>query len=500
MKTIVTSSQMRLLERNYMERTGAASDELMLRASRAMTDELCLRIGGASGKTCVFACGNGGNGGDGYAAARIFAEAGGRSIILDVMPDLPRRPDTARMRRLSLEHANVWQGSEFANMPRPAAWVDAVFGIGLSRAPSNELADLFARIEKDRQSGSLVLSCDIPSGLSADTGATPGMCVRADCTVTFEYAKPGHYLGHGMDVCGEIAVRSIGIGPEYLPDGAINLVEPGDISASCQKRPHFCHKGTFGHLLIVAGSFGMAGAAALSAGAALRSGAGLVTIACPASIVPILQTLAPCAMCIPLPEQDGAISAKAAPVLQSALQGKSAVAIGPGLSRKCSPSVVRTVLESRLPCVLDADALNILSENPDLRPLMHENCLITPHPGEAARLAKIDPADPVSGVGILRETGCTVLLKGSSTVIGGPSGLFMSVSGTPGMARGGSGDVLTGIAGALIARGTGAEAAAWTASEAHGLAGEIAAARVGEIGMTAQDLLSALPEVWKNAR
>lgn len=500
MKTIVTSAQMRDMERIYMEKCGVSSDGLMLRAARAMTDELCLRIGGAAGKTCVFACGNGGNGGDGYAAARIFAENGGRSVVLDVMPDLPRRPDAARMRRQALEHPGVWQGSDFENMPRPAAWVDCVFGIGLSRAPSDALAALFARIESDRRAGSLVLSCDIPSGLSADTGDVPGASVHADCTVTFECAKPGHYLGHGMDLCGDIVVRSIGIGPEFYPAEPLRLVGKADIAPTCEKRPHFCHKGTFGHLLIVAGSFGMAGAAALAASAALRSGTGLVSIACPSSIVPILQTLAPCAMCIPLPEENGAISSEACPILKEALRGKTAAAIGPGLSAKCAPDAVRCVLESGLSCVLDADALNLIAKNASLRPYLHRKCLITPHPGEAARLAGIDMREPLSAAEALRSLGCTVLYKGATTVVCGDSGRYISKSGTPGMARGGSGDILTGIAGALLARGFDADTAARTASEAHGLAGSLAAGKYGETGMTAQDMLEFLPEVWKNAR
>lgn len=500
MKTIVTAAQMREMERAYMEHTKTYSDALMLRAARALTDELCVRLGGASGRICVFACGNGGNGGDGYAAARMFAEGGGRSIVLDVMPELPRRPDAMRMRRWALEHANVWQGSNFENMPRPNAWVDAVFGIGLNRAPSEEIASLFARMEQDRQAGSIVLSCDIPSGLNADTGETPGAFVRADGTVTFECAKPGHYLGRGMDVCGRLIVRPIGIGAEYWPQNAISLLAPQDISPACEKRPHNCHKGTFGHLLIVAGSLGMAGAAALAAQSSLRSGAGLVTVACPASIVPILQTLAPCAMCIALPEQDGAIGPQAVPVLREAIAGKTALAAGPGLSRKCDSAVIRAILDSGLPAVLDADTLNILSADDDLLSLLHENCLITPHPGEAARLVETDPHDPLACVQALRALGCTALLKGAATLVSGPKGACMSISGCPGMARGGSGDVLTGIAGALLARGYDPQSAACIASEAHGLAGERAANAHGEIGMTAQEIVGALSEVWKHGR
>lgn len=483
-----------------MERQGVESGELMLRAAKGLTDKLCALLGDVQGKTCTFACGSGGNGGDGYAAARMFAEKGGRAIVLDALPDLPRRPDAEQMRLWALEHPNVWHGTDFSTMPRPAAWVDAVFGIGLNRSPSDELTRLFNRMESDRQHGSIVVSCDIPSGLQADTGETPGICVHADYTVTFAHAKPGHYLGNGMDLCGSVLVHSIGIPLEYLPQDAIHLVEPVDLIRACQRRLHNSHKGMYGHLLLVAGSLGMAGAAALCANAALRSGVGLLTIACPQSIVPILQILAPCAMCLPLPEENGAICAKAVPALREALLGKDAIAIGPGLSRKCPADVVQTVLESDLPCLLDADALNIISENKDLLRLLHKDCVITPHPGEAARLVRTDLHNPLASLHALQSLGCTVLLKGAATLISGAEGTYMSVSGSPGMARGGSGDVLTGIAGALLARGFDTLAAAWMASEAHGLAGELAADRVGEIGMTAQDLISTLPEVWENAR
>lgn len=500
MKTLLTAAQMRTAEQRYMEALDMASDRLMLTAARALTAEICMRIGGAAGKTCVFACGNGGNGGDGYAAARMFAENGGRSIVLDVLPSLLRRPDAARMRRWALEHPGVWAGSTFSAMPRPTAWVDCVFGIGLNRAPSPEIEALFSRIEADRRQGSAVIACDIPSGLNADTGETPGACVQADLTVTFEHAKPGHYLGCGLDVCGTLVVRSIGIGPEHLPTGALCLVEPDDIAPACAKRLHNTHKGTYGHLLLVAGSLGMAGAAALAALSALRSGVGLVSIACPASIVPILQTLTPCAMCIPLEEENGAICAGALPALESALAGKSAVAIGPGLSRRCAPQIIGAVLQSGLPCLLDADALNLLAQDASLRALLHANCLITPHPGEAARLLGALSPDPISNARALAEMGCAALYKGAATLICGAHGLYLSASGSAGMARGGSGDVLSGIAGALLARGFDPQTSGWMASEAHGLAGEIAAQRYGETGMTAQELLLALPEVWQKAQ
>lgn len=499
MKTLLTAAQMRALEQTYMAQTGVSSDELMLRAARAMTAQICLYLGGAAGKTCVFACGTGGNGGDGYAAARMFAENGGRAIILDVLPHCPRRPDAARMRRWALKHSGVWAGDDFATMPRPGAWIDCMFGIGLDRAPSSDIANLFDRMESDRKQGSRVISCDIPSGLNADTGLAPSACVQADMTVTFEYAKAGHYLGSGLDKCGALCVRSIGIGAEYLPDDTARLAQKEDVAPACARRLRNTHKGSYGHLLVIAGSMGMAGAAAMCTQAALRSGVGLVSVACPASIVPILQILAPCAMCIPLPEENGAIAAEALPIVQEALRRKSAVVAGPGLSRRCAPEIIGAALESGLNCLLDADALNLVSQSDSLRALMHDRCLITPHPGEAARLISPLPQSPIEAARVLAKLYHNVIYKGATSVICSKDGLTLSASGSPGMARGGSGDVLSGIAGALLARGFDPYTAAWTASEAHGLAGEIAAQLIGETAMTAQDIISALAEVWKNA-
>ena len=498
MSVIVTPAQMREAERRYMREEGVPSPLLMERAARALADEVCALLGGAEGRVCAFACGQGGNGGDGYAAARFFAQRGGRAVVVETGADR-LTADAAAMREQAKDTRGVWfaDAATLAAMPRPDAWVDALFGIGLSRAPEGEIPALIARIAFDRARGALVVACDIPSGIDAATGAAPGACVHADRTVTFQWAKPGQYLGEGMDACGELAVASIGIPEGYAPADAIRMA--GQELLRMPKRRHNTHKGDYGHLLIVAGSAGMAGAACLCAGAALRSGAGLVTVACPASVMPIVQTLEPCAMCLPLAEADGAIAAQAVPALREALCGKSAVAIGPGLSRRCAPEIVRTALESGLPCVLDADALNLLAAQPDLRSLLHARCVITPHPGEAARLVALS-GDPLADARALAALGCTALYKGAATLVAGPGGMGMSVSGTPGMARGGSGDVLTGIVGALLAQGFDPEAAALTASEAHGLAGEAAAGELSEIGMTARDLLAALPGVWKQAQ
>ena len=234
------------------------------------------------------------------------------------------------------------------------------------------------------------LACDIPSGLNGNTGRAYDPCVQADITLTFQLPKHGHFLQDGLDACGEVITADVGFPEHIFPDARAALLQPCDLRHYFPPRRRNIHKGSCGHLLIIAGSVGMAGAAALCAKAALRSGTGLVSIACPEEILPILQIHAPCAMCIPLPQEGGAISAEALPVLQEAFTGKSAIAIGPGLSKRVPPQIIRAVLECELPAVIDADALNIIAESPDLMALLKPHHVITPHPGEAARLLHYD--------------------------------------------------------------------------------------------------------------
>ena len=491
MKPILTAQQMRDMERAYFD-AGAASIDLMERAAAALCDELLHALAGR-GKTCVFACGTGGNGGDGYAAARLFAEKGGRAIILPV--GQPRTADA--IRNCERARGAVFAFADVAGLyaiPRPDAWADCLFGIGLSRAPEGDAARVIKRMNADREAGSVTISADIPSGLCADDGTVFSPCVRADVTVAFQTANPGHWLGGGMDVCGRLAVRDIGIPDNLLPEDVLRLADVSDAARALPVRKRTAHKNDFGHLLIVAGSRGMAGAAAMCTRAALRAGAGLTTVACPESCLPILQTLAPEAMCIPLPETDGALNADAAPFLRDALRGKTAVAAGCGLSMRASGECVRVILESGLPAVLDADALNLIAQDASLRKLLHSHCALTPHPGEAARLNG-GMLPTMEAAARLHALGPAVLLKGACSLIAG-DGRFLSASGSVGMAKGGSGDALTGIVGALLAQGLSPTAALWLGSELHGRAGELAAEEKGTFSMLPTDLIEALPRVF----
>jgi hydroxyethylthiazole kinase-like uncharacterized protein yjeF len=485
MRKLVTPDQMRALEKAYLETTKIKSVELMERAARGLFQTLEALYG--IDKTVYFACGPGNNGGDGYACARLYAEAGGIAFAVEVMP--PVTPDARRMRQRA-EDAGVTVTVDWRNLPAPDVWVDAVYGIGLSRPPEGEAAEIIGRMNAD---GADIVAVDLPSGLDGHTGRALGSCVCADLTVTFQRAKTGHYLADGLDMCGDVIVRDIGIPESFLPADPVMLVNYQDVKPLPRRRNSY--KGDYGHLLVVAGSLGMAGAAALCALAALRAGAGLVTVACPASVLPTVQALAPCAMCLPLPEEDGALGEAAVPALLQAFHGKTCVAAGCGLTTRCPSGAIRAILTCGLPAVFDADALNIIARDASLKALLNSRHLITPHPGEARRLLDRPLTDPISDARALHALGPGAILKGASSVIATDRGVFISASGCPGMAKGGSGDALTGIAGALIAQGLAPGVAAYFASQLHGLAGEVAQEEFGERGMLATDLIEMLSEV-----
>lgn len=495
MRTLITPQAMRDGEARYFASSGVPSIEVMERAAWALASVIAAEL--PAGSTIYFACGTGGNGGDGSACARLLHENYNCIII---QPRPPKSPDAIANLRRAMD-CGIAVAEDAVQLPQPDAWVDALFGTGLSRAPGGAEGTLIGRINADHAHGARVYAADVPSGLNGETGQAYDPCVHADATVSFQYLKTGMTLADGLDACGGITVADVGFPTDGFDLNAAALFEPDDLGRILKKRPRNVHKGDCGHLLIIAGSFGMAGAAALCARAALRSGAGLVSIACPRSIVPILQTLAPQAMCIPLAESEGAISAEALPALEAALKGKSAVAVGPGLSRRADAGVLRLVLESGLPAVIDADGLNILSEQRELMTLLTQKHVLTPHPGEAARLLGRPCANPFTDAAALCELGASVLLKGAASVIRAPEcpTACISASGCQGMARGGSGDVLTGILGALLAdrRGVNPAHAAACASEIHGLAGELAQRRYGARSMNAADILEFLPEVFR---
>ena len=499
MRSLITPQAMRDMEQRYFRETGTPSIDLMERAARALCDGILRRYG--RGRTVFFACGPGGNGGDGLACARMIRQLGGQAAIFTAGP--VRSADAVENLQLARQ-SGVLERTLDECGEAPDIWVDALYGTGLSRGPDGEAARLIDRMNADRSRGSAVVAVDIPSGLHGLTGSAWRPCVQADVTFTFQYAKPGCFMGDGLEAAGQVEVLDIGIPDGMYPEDQPALVDDDDVRRALPKRRRNTHKGHFGHLMIVAGSVGMAGAAAMAAGAALRTGAGLVTVACPAPVVPIVQTLTPCARCIPLPDVDGALSEEAVQPLNDALQGKQALVCGCGLSRRCAPEVIRLLMACGLPALFDADALNLIADDASLKRALRPHHLITPHPGEARRLLGRALTDPIEDAYALRTMNCQVLLKGAASVIPVGGRAMISTSGGCGMARGGSGDCLSGIIGALMAQraadrsglsGPALAECAAVGSELHGLAGEAAQARLGIRGMTAMDIVGSLPQV-----
>ena len=493
MHQTILPDEMKRLEQAYMDACGVPGALLMERAAQGIVEALRARCPGGR---VLFLCGPGNNGGDGYAAARLWLETGGKAAVWELTS---RTAGDALMNRKLLLMAGV-QPLTLDEIPPLTDWdwiVDALYGTGLSREITGLGAEL---IEAVNASGVPVLAVDIPSGVSGEDGRCLGPAVRARVTVTFHRVKQGLLLHEGVTNSGEIIRHPILIPQGWGDTEGLEVLEPEDIPALIPPRPLDGHKGTFGRAVIFAGSRGMAGAAALCANASIRGGAGLTTVLCRESILPIVQTLAPGATCVPLPEADGMLLPRAAELAERTLKSADAACIGPGLGQGADViPVLHRLMTAKCPVVWDADALNLLAARDEGYPLP-ENAVITPHPGEAARLLDCTPQeitdDPLAALDALHDRcGCTVLLKGARTLM--TDGLRRAVNrhGTPAMGKGGSGDVLSGLLTALLARrlpeGTPLRCAQ-LAALLHGLAGLRAAQNCGENSVTPQALIDAI--------
>src|SRR5467141_2330018 len=424
-------------------------------------------------------CGRGGNGGDGFVVARRLKRAGARPDVLLTAPADALRGDAAlkyqELRRAGIFARLVEDAAKVAPvLQRADVIVDALLGTGAHGAPAPLVAAL---IEAINASGRPVVALDVPSGLPADGAAPEGPVVRAWLTPTFAAAKLALVLGPGVELAGRVSVVPIGVpAPEVARDARTFVLEPSDVAPLFPRRPRDVHKGTYGHLLVVAGS--------LCARGALRSGVGLVTVATAASAQPTVAALSLEAMTEPLPETAAhTLAVKAREPLASLTEARAAVAIGPGLgldheTRGLARDLVGTLAR---PMVVDADALTALADHLHVLRGVHAARVLTPHPGEMARLigGTVDDVQR-DRLGVARTFATThrvyLVLKGARTLIAEPDGrVLINPTGNPGMASGGTGDVLTGIIGALLARGIEPLGALCAAAYLHGLAGDLAA-------------------------
>lgn len=506
---IVTAAQMKELDRLTITQARIPDLTLMEAAGAGVISCMEDFFGSLAGKRVTIFCGKGHNGGDGLVVARLLAKkrAVVRVLLLSKLSDLTGAPKTMYRRLVRVAgqaavHTPFSPERARALLGTSQVVVDALLGTGLSAPVTGPYQ---SAIELMNSSGRPVVAVDLPSGLHADTGAVLGRAVQATLTVTIGLPKLGLYAGSGIDHAGTVRVVDIGI-PAPLVEAVaspLSLITPAEARQSLPARRPSSHKGTYGHAGIIAGSVGKTGAAALAAKAALRVGTGLVTVATPASANSALEAKLLEAMTMPMPEtKDKTLARAGLERLVTFANTRSAVAIGPGLTTH--PETVELVhaLIARVekPLVLDADALNALAGRTAALAACKVPPILTPHPGEMARLdGQATPhtinADRLgTATRFAQGRGVIVVLKGARTVVAHPDGrVAICPTGNPGMATAGTGDVLTGMLVGLLAQGLGQWETACAATFFHGLAGDMAAAELGQAGMTAGDLLDRIP-------
>ncbi len=508
---LLTAEESRNLDRLSQEKYGVDSWALMSRAGEAVADTLVAKLPEAARAGVLVVAGKGNNGGDGLVAARRLHQGGVpvRLALLawgsDLKGDAARAHDEFIAAGGTIVQAPEESDLESAFGERPGAVIDAIFGTGLN-APVRGTAR--RAIEMINQLGVPVVAVDIASGVNSDTGALMGAAVRASHTVTFGYAKFGHVSYPGAEKCGELTIAEIGFAPGATRDVAPRgrLVEAQDARTMLHPRAINSHKGNFGHPIVIAGSRGKSGAALLASRAALRTGAGLVTAAVPESIQPIVAAGQAELMTEPVADRDGHFAGEeAAGVLAHLLAGKDAIVFGPGIglnddTRELLEWLLRSGAAPGRPMLIDADGLNALAALGCERAATSQGPLVmTPHPGEMARLLRIDTAavnaDRVSAARRLSDlTGASVLLKGAHSVIAGPNGaVCVNSSGNAGMATPGMGDALSGMVGALMAGRRAPLDALVLGVFLHGYAADRVASRMGSVGYLAGDVINELP-------
>ncbi|MDD4080694.1 MAG: NAD(P)H-hydrate dehydratase [Eubacteriales bacterium] len=489
MNLILSPKQMRALEERAFS-LGVSSLLLMEEAARGAFQCLSGKLGGVGGKSLLFLIGPGNNGGDGLAMARIARLSGARVHAL--LAEEPRGPDA--ITNLSYARAlgvavSSWQPEEPAP-EQPDAVVDAVFGTGFHGGLPEAVLHLTERVNAWKVP---VLAIDCPSGLDSATGKVENSAFIATWTVALGHLKTGLCLSPRQEHIGELLTVPLPVPEEAYQifkesgENPLSALEASDLPARLPRRPWHIHKGQAGRVLLYAGSPGMAGAAAMAAKAALRAGAGLVYIACEREIIPVLQTLVPNAICLDL---ETAVKN---------LPDYDAFAAGCGLGQsERAWRNLSLLYKADVPSVLDADALNLLARQPLA---LGRKTVLTPHPGEAARMlgnvVESVSSDPLAAAGSLQARyGGTVVLKGAVSVIHNGEETALNIVGSPALAKGGSGDALTGILAAILAASPSASVfeSARTACLWLGAAGQIAEKRFGERGALTGDVIDCLPE------
>jgi ADP-dependent NAD(P)H-hydrate dehydratase / NAD(P)H-hydrate epimerase len=507
---VVTAAEMREIDRISIEEYGMPASVLMERAGLAVATKTREII---SGRKVLVLCGSGNNGGDGLVAARNLHNWGYhvKVVLLSKVDSLSRDCKAqylmAKKTGVPVEFRKSLIGADLHS----AFLIDAIFGTGLSRPVSGDAAGLIRFVN---ESEATVLSVDIPSGISSDTGEILGEAVRADYTVTFGLPKRGHFLYPGAECTGCLSVEDIGFPAKLIQSNDImtELTDRVWASELLPGRDRNSYKGDYGHVFVLAGSRGRTGAALMTARACLRTGSGLVTIGMPETLADIFQGRVTEEMTLPLPDKgNGTLDEKALElILNFCAQKADVIAVGPGMgvSPDTEKIVSRLVQTSPVTLVIDADGLNSLKNSAGILSSAKAPVIITPHPGEMARLltseslplpdvADIEKERINTAASYSKNTGVYVVLKGVPTVVASPEGeVFINTTGNPGMATAGSGDVLTGVIASLAGQGIAPIDASVLGVYLHGLAGDGAAKIRGEQSVTASDIIESLSDAF----
>ena len=507
---VVTAEQMQELDRKAIEAYRIPGIVLMENAGRGASEAIFKAFPDIQGRKIAVVAGKGNNGGDGFVIARHLQNQGiAVKVFLMTDPKALRGDAETNFHifdRMKGEVIPVPSLKEYQKVKKDLEkfdlLIDGIFGTGLDAEIRGYYREVIDHLNTLRMP---IVAIDIPSGLDANTGKPLGTAIRASLTITFGLPKVGHLISPGLDYVGDLKIIDIGI-PRGLVEGEkiqTHLLEYEEIRRplSTPRRPD-THKGDYGHLLVIAGSVGKTGAAAMVCEAALRMGAGLVTLAIPKSLNAIMEVKLTEVMTEPLPETPKqTLSLRAFNSILRLCEKKSAVIIGPGSGtfKETQSLILKLVKTLSLPIILDADGLTALATQPKILPATNRSLILTPHPGEMARLIGSSPKEiQADRIGMSRNFSQSnhvhLILKGHRTLIATPQGeIFINPTGNPGMASGGTGDVLTGMIGGLISQGFGTLPSLQMSVYLHGWAGDEVAREKGEKSLAATDLIDKIP-------
>ncbi len=510
---VLNAGQMKNIDRQTIKEIGILGAVLMENAGIQIMKALKSKFPEPQRERIVIVAGKGNNGGDGLVVARHLFNQGCRPLVLLLGTEEEVKGDAALnlkiAQRIGIEiqeitSSKAW-GKHKARVSRSTLLVDAIFGTGLSKPAKG----LYAKVMEDmNKAKAYTIAVDIPSGLSSDTYQIIGPCVKADLTVTLAAPKIAHVFPPAEEWVGELIIAEISVPPFLFEDDnlKLELVEKKNLLPYFKKRMKDTHKGTYGHLFIISGSYGKTGAAVMAGKSALKMGAGLVTIGTPQSCLPMVARPMVELMTEPLPETaERTISSEALEKTIALLKDKDAFLIGPGISthRSTAEFVLSLLPKIKLPMVIDADALNILASKPEILKSLRKPVILTPHPGEFARLLHLPTRDVLERKLELvpefsKKYGVYLVLKSYKTLISNPEGkVFINPTGNPGMASAGSGDVLSGMLASMIVQEKNLLEAILAAVYVHGLSGDIGADRLGEKFLTAANIIDYLPRTLK---